>query len=150
VPSKARHDELSAVDVWSINIYPGLDFANRFNNWVVLSKKPMFVGEYGADAWDTTKNQENQAAQAEATTKLTQLIMAALSADDPAKGVLGGTIYSLTDEWWKGGNADSHDHEGFQNAIYPDNVANEEWWGILTIERTKRQAFTALQTLYAQ
>lgn len=150
VPSLAQYNELSQADVWSINLYPGLDFGSRFNNWANLSNKPFFVGEYGADAYDSTRNQENQSAQSAATTELTEQIRAQYSADNPSHCVLGGAIYSLSDEWWKDGNSGGHDTGGFENAIHPDGFANEEWWGLVTIQRGKRAAFNALANLYAQ
>jgi hypothetical protein len=150
VPSSQQYAEIPDADVWSINIYPGLDFADRFEDWPGLSDKPMFVGEYGADAWNNTTNGEDQAAQSVAISTLTNQIREWLSANDPAFSVLGGTPYALTDEWWKAGNDEAHDTGGFANAIHPDGFANEEWWGLCTIQRDKRAAFNALAAIYAQ
>ncbi len=55
----------------------------------------------------------------------------------------------MSDEWWKSGNANSHDNGGMNGAVYPDNFANEEWWGLTTVQRQPRQAYTALATIYA-
>jgi hypothetical protein len=135
--------------VWSINLYPSLNFAQRFTTWINLSNKPMMVGEYGADAFDTRTNRENQAAQADAIDQLTRQIVAQYSADDPSHAALGGTPFSLTDEWWKAeGDPSAHDTGGFRNAIYPDNFANEEWWGLCAIDRTPRAAFSKLSEIY--
>jgi hypothetical protein len=138
-------------DIWSINLYPNLDLASRFVAWPKLSRKPMMVGEYGADAFNNSTGAEDQASQASATTTLTTQITQHYSAlaTDAAHVVLGGTIYSLSDEWWKAGNANSHDNGGMNGAVYPDNFANEEWWGLTTVQRQPRQAYTALATIYA-
>jgi hypothetical protein len=150
VPTLAQYNEIPNVDLWSINIYPGLTFASRFNNWINLSDKPMFVGEYGSDAWNSNSNTEDQAAQSVAIASLAGEIHEWVSSKNADLPVLGGTPYSLTDEWWKSGNPDGHDNGGFENAIHPDNFANEEWWGLCTIQRGKRTAFNTLAGIYAQ
>ena len=150
VPTLTQYNEIPNADVWSVNIYPGLTFATRFNNWLNLSDKPMFVGEYGADAWNTNTNSEDQAAQSLAIESLTGEIHEWLSANDEDFPALGGTPYALTDEWWKSGNASSHDNGGFANAVHPDGMANEEWWGLCSIQRDKRTAFNTLAGMYAQ
>jgi Glycosyl hydrolases family 2, TIM barrel domain len=138
-------------DIWSINLYPNLDLASRFVAWQKLSTKPMLVGEYGADAFNNNEGAEDQDSQASATTTLTTQITKNYSALalDGAHVVLGGTIYSLSDEWWKSGNANAHDNGGMNGNVFPDNFANEEWWGLTTVERQPRSAYTALATIYA-
>ncbi|MCY1059207.1 glycoside hydrolase family 2 TIM barrel-domain containing protein [Nannocystis sp. SCPEA4] len=150
VPSPERYAAIPDADIWALNLYPALDLDSRFEAWPALSDKPMFVSEYGADAFDNNDGEEDQAAQAEATEILTLQIADHYSADDPAESGLGGTIFVLTDEWWKAdGSADAQDNGGFPGAIHDDGFANEEWWGLLDIERNPRAAFTALQTIYA-
>ena len=149
LPSASDYNRIPA-DMWAINLYPNLDLASRFTGWAKLSNKPMMVGEYGADAFNNSKNAEDQASQASATTTLTTQITQHYSAlaVDAAHVVVGGTIYSLSDEWWKSGNANSHDNGGMSGAVYPDNFANEEWWGLTTVQRQPRQAYTALANIY--
>jgi hypothetical protein len=111
----------------------------------------MMVGEYGADAFNNTKGAEDQDSQASATTTLTTQIAKNYSAlaADAAHVVLGGTIYSLSDEWWKSGNANAHENGGMNGNVVPDNFANEEWWGLTTVQRQPRAAYTALANIYA-
>jgi hypothetical protein len=150
IPTQSQYAQIPNADLWSINLYPSLNFAHRFNTWTSLSEKPLMVGEYGADAYDTNARRENQTAQADAVAQLTQQIVAQYSADDPSHAALGGTPFTLSDEWWKSeGEADVHDTGGFQNAVHPDNFANEEWWGLCSIQRTPRAAFTRLSEIYA-
>jgi hypothetical protein len=33
------------------------------------------------------------------------------------------------------------------NAIYPDSFANEEWWGLTTVQRAPRAAYNTLAAL---
>lgn len=151
VPSPERYAAVPDADIWALNLYPALDLDSRFVAWPALSDRPMFVSEYGADAFDNGAGAEDQAAQAEATEILTMQIVDHYSADDPAEPGLGGTIFVLTDEWWKAdGTADAHDNGGFPGAIHDDGFANEEWWGLMDVQRTPRAAFTALQAIYAQ
>ena len=150
IPTADQYAQVPNADVWSINLYPYVNFGARFSTWTGLSNKPMMIGEYGADAWDQRTNRENLPAQAEAIDQLTRQITAQYSADDPARTVLGGTPFTLSDEWWKAeGSDDTHDTGGFANAIYPDGFANEEWWGLCTIERMPRPAFTTLSGIYS-
>jgi hypothetical protein len=68
--------------------------------------------------------------------------------------VLGGCIFELADEWSKASGAGTspttHDVGGFANTgVYPDGIANEEWWGLVTVDRKTRKAYDALGALYA-
>jgi hypothetical protein len=48
-----------------------------------------------------------------------------------------------------GTNPSTHDVGGFANSgVYPDGTANEEWWGIVTVDRKTRKAYDALRALY--
>lgn len=149
VPSPERYAAIPGPDLWAVNLYPALDLESRFVSWAQLSDKPMFVSEYGADAFDNDAGQEDQAAQAEATEIMTMQLMDHYSADDPSEPNLGGTIFVLTDEWWKAdGSPDSHDNGGFPGAIHADGFSNEEWWGLMTVNREPRAAYEALKGLY--
>lgn len=154
VPTSDTYGRIPKADMWSINLYPNLDLNSRFTKWVQVSQKPMLVGEYGADAFNNNSMAEDQDMQATATGTLTTQIMQHYSAvaNDSGHPVVGGTIYELSDEWWKdkNGSSSSHDNGGFANAIYSDGFANEEWWGIATIQRQPRKAYMTLANLYAQ
>ncbi len=143
---------LQAADVWALNLYPFLSLSERFDEWLARSKKPIFVGEYGADAYNAMLGAEDQDKQAEATQVLTEQIIENYSAVTPSKAVLGGCIFELADEWWKakGTSPSSHDAGGFSNSgVYPDGIANEEWWGLVSVERQPRKAYDTLKSLYA-
>jgi exo-beta-1,3-glucanase (GH17 family) len=155
LPAANYLSTLGRADVWSLNLYPYLDISSRFEQWIPASKKPIIVGEYGADAWNAkaTPPGEDQDSQATATTMLTQQIQAYYSAKNPSRPVVGGCIFELADEWFKamgaGTSPTQHDAGGFANTgVYADGVANEEWWGLVTIDRKPRKAFDALKTLY--
>jgi hypothetical protein len=152
IPPSTTYNAIAGADMWSINLYPNLDLVSRFTAWGKLSPKPMIVGEYGADAFNNNSMVEDQAMQSTATNTLTTQIMQHYSAimNDVNHPVVGGTIYELSDEWWKdkNGSSSTHDNGGFSNAIYSDGFANEEWWGLCTTQRVPRTAYTTLAGLY--
>jgi hypothetical protein len=152
LPSAQTIAAMPSIDVWGINAYRGLSFGDLFDRFAALSDKPMFLGEYGADAYDARQNRENQAAQADATRALTQEILdhgAAPGRDGPC---LGGTIFEWADEWWKdgGGSPNTQEPGGIApgGGPHPDQTFNEEWWGIVDIDRNPRPAYDALKALY--
>jgi hypothetical protein len=146
LPDAATLADLQDVDVWGINVYRDIGFGNLFEDWASRSGKPMYLGEYGADAYDARINSENQDAQAEATTKLTELIVAQ-SAVNSGGICTGGIIFEFADEWWKdgAGSPSTHDVGGIApgGGPYPDLTFNEEWWGLVDIDRQPRKAYTA-------
>jgi len=144
---------LSVIDVWGSNYYHGLGFHDKdlggtgslFAEWAALSDLPLFIGEYGADAWDTLRGQEDLESQARAVTVLTEKIVHHSSV---RKGVcLGGMLFEFADEWWKDytGNETTHDTTGFDwgGGPYPDMRFNEEWWGLMDIDRNPRPVYYA-------
>jgi len=137
---------LTDVDVWGINAYRGISFGDMFDVYAGLSAKPLFLGEYGADAWNAKVSREDQESQAKATKALTEEIVQHSSITG---GVcMGGFVFELADEWWKDGDGDVFKHDTGGDAPgggpYPDATFNEEWWGLVDIDRNPRAAFRAL------
>jgi|GEM_PF-795324 len=149
LPPAGVQASLSNVDFWGLNIYSGISFYNLFNDWAALSNKPMFLAEYGADAYDGQAGAVDEATQATYVSALTQEIHANASVD--GSGVcMGGMVFEFNDEWWKysGGNWSEHDTAAsWTNGAYPDPEIQEEWWGIVSIDRTPRQAYDAYSAL---
>ena len=60
--------------------------------------------------------------------------------------------FEWSDEWWKApGSPAIHDVGGASNgAFFPDGVANQEWFGIVDIDRKPRPAYGALKESYAR
>ncbi|MCA9630137.1 MAG: hypothetical protein KC766_20840 [Myxococcales bacterium] len=151
VPSAQTLATVSDPDLWALNLYPYVSFGDRFSRWASLSNKPVFVGEYGADAWNRNTSSEDQPAQAHALELLTDEIRGQLSAPDASKVVVGGCPYAFSDEWWKSGDPNAHDTGGFDNGgVYPDGHATEEWWGIVDIDGNPRLAYDSLRSRYTQ
>ncbi len=141
----------TSVDVWGLNIYRGNRFGDLFTQWAALSSKPMFIGEYGTDAFRSTTTTNppqgaiDEAMQAQWNLSLWKDILDHLSADNPGQVCLGGMAFIFSDEWWKVSPPTSQEPNGFflLNG-HPDHFANEEYFGAVTIDRQPRQLYFAL------
>jgi beta-galactosidase/beta-glucuronidase len=139
------------IDLWGINTYRGLSHGNLFTQWQSIGSKPMYLGEYGADAFDSRgQGQVDVESQALAVSSLTQELI-----DNYATGgggvTLGGFVFEWADEWWKAGDPNVQDRGGVApgGGPHPDATFNEEFWGIVDIERKPRPAYDGLKALYA-
>ena len=142
-------NQLSNVDLWGSNHYPGSSFYNFFNDWAALSDGPLYLGEYGSDAYDSRIGAVNETMQAEFVESLTQELFNNASSTGSGVGV-GGFVFEFNDEWWKynGGGWGDHDTApSWTNGAYPDNEIQEEWWGIVDIYRQPREAYERLRDL---
>lgn len=152
VPPKSVIDAMPDIDVWGLNIYSGLTFGSAFDDYAQVSSKPMFLGEYGADAYNANVGGYDPQAQATAVQQLTEEIVAA----SPLRGgaVSGGFVFEWADEWWKdgAGSVDQQDVGGIApgGGPYPDATFNEEWWGLVDIDRKPRPAYDALLAIYTR
>lgn len=152
LPSAETLAAMPDVDVWGINAYRGIGFGTLFEDWAARSEQPMIVTEYGADAYNALIGDVDLASQADATRALTSAILAQSPTASGTGACLGGTLFEWADEWWKdaGGGLDVHDVGGIApgGGPHPDAVFNEEWWGIVDIDRNPRPAYEALKELY--
>ncbi len=139
-------------DILAGQVYTGDSFNDLFKDHKLRSDKPFFISEYGADSYNHNKNGEDYDSQAHAVTKLTKEIRDNLAANDSNTGTtIGGTLFSWNDEWWKAGDWGRQDSEGTVlggAGPYPDNTFDEDYWGIVTIDRSKKDAFDALKEVY--
>lgn len=133
-----------AADIWSFNEYRGRGFSYLFDRWKFVSGKPMFLGEYGIDAYDSIIHSVNQTAQAEWDSALWNEIARNLSAKNSANTGLGGFVFEWNDEWWKTSPAGQQDTGGWNPPGFPDGYASEDYWGIVDINRNPRQVYFAL------
>jgi hypothetical protein len=154
LPTAETIEAMPLIDVWGINAYRGLGFGDLFDRFAALSDKPMFLAEYGADAYDATQDAVNLTAQAQATRELTQEILDHGAGPGSEGPCLGGTIFEWADEWWKDGEGSASTQEvgGIApgGGPHPDQTFNEEWWGVVDIDRNPRPAYDELQALYTQ
>jgi hypothetical protein len=122
----------------------------------------MFLSEFGADSYFSTSwypvvGRADETSQKNYLISQWQEIVPQLSAKDISKPCLGGTVFEFGDEWWKvrsadGGSPTVHDNGGFPTTwnpfSQPDGFANEEFFGIVGIDRTPKEAFAALSQAF--
>ena len=154
LPSPETLAALPDIDVWGINAYRGISFGDLFDRWRELTSSPMFVAEYGADAYNASLPGYDPDSQALAVAALTREILEQAASDGGGARVLGGTIFEWADEWWKdeAGSVEAQDVGGIApgGGPYPDQVFNEEWWGLVDIERSPRPAFAGLRAVFSE
>ncbi|MEE8359359.1 MAG: glycoside hydrolase family 2 TIM barrel-domain containing protein [Candidatus Omnitrophota bacterium] len=174
-------DMCADVDIWGLNIYRGKSFRNLFLQWSAITDKPMYLSEFGIDSFKTTaytkadgarvafcKGSQDRDTQAEYDLSLWSEIGDNLSAYDPEKVCVGGTIHSFNDCLWKvgcyhaslGGLIDYDDPvEGVSYKTYnnegfylpdgaQDGILNEEHFGVMDADRNPKKAFLVLRDLY--
>jgi exo-beta-1,3-glucanase (GH17 family) len=138
------------IDVWGMNAYRWDHPADLFKEWEALSEKPMYLSEAGADSYMKIEAHgyaqgENQQAQADATKNILQDIF---RNKDIGSGV---TLFQFTDGWWKAGNPSVHDPGGSapnSSGVPYDGAPNEEYWGIVDLERNPKATFEVVKEIY--
>ena len=129
------------IDVWGMNVYRWDNPEGIFEDWPKLSDKPMYL----PDAEGYTPG-PNEKAQADAMRAILDDIS---RFPDVCSGV---AIFAFVDEWWKDeeGSLDTQDVGGKPPpAGFPyDAVANEEYWGILTIDREPKEAYGVVREFF--
>jgi hypothetical protein len=147
LPAFAR--DLTAVDIWGLNVYRGGSFGIVFEEWKAISGKPMFIGEFGTDAYNNVRGAPDEQTQADFNLALWHELIANLSAADPAQAALGGFVFEFQDELWKVPPHSSQQTGGFVSSGHPDNFSNEEYFGLLDIDRRPRLAYERFKTAFA-
>ncbi len=138
------------IDVWGMNVYRWDNPESIFSQWSDISTKPMYLSEAGADSYMTIAKDgyeigENEKAQADATRKILEATFNHL---DICSGV---TLFAFVDELWKAGNKDAHDPGGWapnSSGVPYDGAPNEEYWGIVEIDRNKKEAYHVVKEKY--
>jgi hypothetical protein len=154
LPSAATLAAMPEIDIWGINSYRGISFGELFAEWRASSTRPMFIAEYGADAFNANLPAYDPESQALAVAALSREIVAN-AASLPDDGVaLGGTLFAWADEWWKdaAGSPSAQEVGGIApgGGPYPDQVFNEEWWGVVDVDRAPRPAYAALGAVVSE
>lgn len=122
---------MTNLDAWSLQIYRGRTFGTLFATYTNASARPMFVTEFGIDAYDATAGAESTNHAAIAADHFESLWLEMLT---NRAACSGGCVFEYADEWWKAsGSASAHDAGGFANGNFPDGTMNEEWWGIYAV-----------------
>jgi len=138
------------IDVWGMNSYRWDNPEAIFSEWEALSHKPMYLSEAGGDSYMTISRDgyeagSNEKAQANANKNILNAIF---KNQDICSGV---TMFSFTDGWWKAGNPEKQDPGGWapnSSGVPYDGAPNEEYWGMVDIDRNKKEAFEIISTKY--
>jgi len=138
------------IDVWGMNVYRWDNPEEIFLQWTAVSDKPMYLSEAGADSYMTIEKSgyskgANELAQADATTNI---LDATFRNQEICSGV---TLFAFVDELWKAGNNDVLDTGGWapnSSGVPYDGAPNEEYWGIVDIDRNKKKAFQIVKEKY--
>jgi hypothetical protein len=88
---------------------------------------------------------ENEKAQADATANILEVVF---RFSEICSGV---TLFAFVDELWKAGNNNELDPGGWapkSSGVPYDGTANEEYWGIVNIERNKKLAYEVVKEKY--
>ena len=139
-----------SIQVWGMNVYRWDQPQSIFEEWEAISDKPMYFAELGADSYMTKstenyKKGENQLAQADANRIILEKV---LSNNDKN---IGSFIFQFTDGLWKAGNPKKQDTGGSapnSDGTPYDGTANEEYWGIVDINRNKKITFDVVKDAY--
>lgn len=138
------------IDVWGMNVYRWDNPETIFMEWSAVSQKPMYLSEAGADSYMVVaangyEQGANELAQADATRAILENIF---KNQTICSGV---TLFAFSDEWWKAGNNDMQDPGGWapkSSGVPYDGAANEEFWGIVDVDRNKKMAFEVVKEFY--
>jgi hypothetical protein len=139
-----------ALEIWGMNVYRGDKPATIFYEWAEISGKPMYLSEAGADSYmtiaqDGYEQGVNEKAQADA---VSNILVEVFANQEICSGV---ALFAFMDELWKAGNNDSYDSGGWAPNSFGvpyDGAPNEEYWGILDIDRNKKEAFNVVKEIY--
>ena len=150
LPNELALEMGTNIDVWGMNVYRWDDPETMFKEWQDVSDKPMYLSEAGADSFmkiakDGYEQGENQQAQADANANILDDVFANT---DIGSGV---TLFSFLDGWWKAGNPNQQDQGGIapnSTGVPYDGAPNEEYWGIVDIDRNKKKTFEIIKQKY--
>ena len=150
LPSMDALNIAPSVQVWGMNVYRWDQPQSIFAEWEAISDKPMYLAELGADSYMTKSNEtykkgENQRAQADANRVILENV---LSNSDKN---IGSFVFQFTDGLWKAGNPKQQDTGGNapnSDGTPYDGTANEEYWGIVDINRNKKITFDVVKDAY--
>lgn len=151
LPDAIAYAKGKNIDVWGMNVYRWDNPEEIFTQWQQISSKPMYLSEAGGDSFMTIAKDGfekgiNEKAQAAATSKILNKIVAN---KDKGNGI---TLFSFTDGLWKAGNINQQDIGGWapnSSGVPYDGAPNEEFWGIVDIDRKKKEVFSIVKNVYS-
>lgn len=136
------------VDIWGMNVYRWDNPGTIFPQWAAVSDKPMYLAEAGADSYMSIAAEgyaegANEKVQADAVANILADI---IRHPEICSGV---AVFAFVDEWWKAGNNASQDPGGWapkSSGVPYDGTPNEEYWGIVDMDRNKKEVYEVVKT----
>ncbi|MHC1778396.1 MAG: glycoside hydrolase family 2 TIM barrel-domain containing protein [Lentimicrobium sp.] len=133
-------EECKDIDILGVNMYRGVSFGDAFQKTKEVLNKPILFTEFGSDAYNSLKSEEDQQSQAYYLQYNWLEIYQNAAGLGKAGNSIGGFTFMFSDGWWKhmqNENLDVHDtHASWANGGYlndyveGENNMNEEWYGI--------------------
>ncbi len=132
--------ECTAIDILGLNVYRGISFGDLFERVKKEYPKPVLFTEFGADAFNSISQKENQQPQAYILKENWKEIYANAAGMGKTGNCIGGFTFQFSDGWWKFAqtkNLNVHDaNASWSNGGYGfdfikgKNNMNEEWFGV--------------------
>ena len=148
-------EECTDVDIYGANVYRGKSFGDVFKTVKATLNMPILFTEFGADAYNSIENKEDQKMQAYYMVENWKEIYENAAGLGKSENCIGGFTFQFSDGWWKFGqtiNLDKHDNNaswvggGYDLDLIKGNKnMNEEWFGICAKGPTNKKG---LYTLY--
>ena len=141
---------LNYVDMWGLNLYTRKEYHEFFNFYEKITTKPLIITEFGIDSYDFRSGMEYPSVQADWVVREWQQI---------SENSCGGIVMEYCDEWWKGGDPWTQDPNGGYADTHPDNFSNEEYYGIMAVEKNSvggidimkpKEVYCALQQAFSE
>ncbi len=143
------------IDIYGTNMYRGISFGDAFQRVKDELNKPMLFAEFGSDAFNAIKNEEDQLMQAYYNVGNWKDIYSNAAGMGKTGVSLGGFTFQSSDGWWKWNQTRDFDvhntiatwpNGGYDRDLPPGgNNMNEEWFGICAKGPTNARG---LYTLY--
>lgn len=150
-----------AIDLVGINAYRGSDgFGSLWQIARRLFDRPVFLAEYGCDAYFKDRGEDQAGQQNYIDGALRDITLN--QAGGPGVGnAVGGCVFEFVDEWWK--DTQSGDPENKHSTLvtgdmpFPDTYGHEEWFGLMSqgtgqhspFERRARKAYDYLKQMWS-
>jgi hypothetical protein len=147
--------ECKDVDIYGTNMYRGVSFTDAFKRVKKELNKPILFTEFGADAYNSITNLEDQKMQSYFMVENWKEIYQNAAGLGKAENSIGGFTFQFSDGWWKfKQTADLKVHNtnaSWGNGGYSldfkkgTNNMNEEWFGICAKGKTNADGFYTLK-----
>ena len=148
-------EECKDIDIFGTNMYRGKSFNDAFEKVKKELNKPILFTEFGADAFNSLKNKEDQKMQAFYMVENWKEIYENAYDLGKSGNSIGGFTFQFSDGWWKFGQTkDLNIHNnnaswatgGYDlDYIEGSNNMNEEWFGICAKGPTDLKGFYTLK-----